>query len=774
MRRLAAFALPMSAAIFLSYYLLPFRWLLPTGAVFLALSVLLLMKGERWLRLFSLISLGIAFGFGIFYLHALKTTVPASLLEGRQQEVRMRLLEYPVNYERYSRAVVRLESGDLPKLNAVLYVSSPEIRDAEPGDILTAEVSVRPSDTKYGERYDYYQSRDIYLILNARSEVSAEKGGFDLRTLPCKLHRHLVRLIDGIFPRDTAVFMKSLMLGDKTDLYRDLPLYHAVSRAGLMHVMAVSGMHVAFLVGFLQFLFGNRKSSAVLCILMIWLFVLVTGASPSAVRSGVMQSLLLMAPVLRRENDPVTSLSAALGLILIQNPCSAASVSLQLSFAAMAGILCFGEGIRDLLLGKTERRDWLTRSLTATAASSLAVLPFSIPLMALHFGYVSVLSPLSNLLCLPVVSACFVAGYVACLLATFVPWLGTVLAWLISWGVRYVVLIARLLSGLPYAAVYLQGIWPWLWVTVTYLVFIAAHYGGRTYIGKLLFPAVISALTLVIALNAARINSRQQDLITVHDVGQGQCISILSEDQTLVIDCGGLNTLHDPGESLGAYLKARGRTTVDLLILTHLDSDHVNGVADLAEMLEIRKILLPPLVDTIELPEDLNRCIEGHGIETVEVTRDLSLNAGNLGVRVFAPVSDKDSNDSGLFVLASVGDYDLLVTGDASARTEEVFLDTHPLRDVELLIVGHHGSRYASSAALLRSIGADTAIVSVGYNNYGQPDQETLERIAGNGYNVYRTDESGSIELRIGNKNGEEGWKIRGAFGLRSAAAPAA
>ena len=99
--------------------------------------------------------------------------------------------------------------------------------------------------------------------------------------------------MDEIFPSDTAPFMKSLMLGDKSDLYGDLALHTAMSRAGFLHIVAVSGMHIAFLVGLIQLLFGKTPRSSVLCLILIWLFVPVTGSSPSAVRAAIMQSFLL-------------------------------------------------------------------------------------------------------------------------------------------------------------------------------------------------------------------------------------------------------------------------------------------------------------------------------------------------------------------------------------------------------------------------------------------------------------------------------------------------
>ena len=183
-----------------------------------------------------------------------------------------------------------------------------------------------------------------------------------------------------------------------------------------MHVVAVSGMHIAFIIGLLQTVFGKTRFSSLLSIALVWLFVLVTGAGPSAVRAGLMQTLLLLAPLFGRENDVLTSLSFALGLLLLLNPFAAASVSLQLSFASLAGILCFAGRLSDKVYDSLPalRDGWLGRTMVGAVVNSLSVMPFTIPLMAVHFGYVSILSPLTNLLCLWAVSLCFSGAYFAC------------------------------------------------------------------------------------------------------------------------------------------------------------------------------------------------------------------------------------------------------------------------------------------------------------------------------------------------------------------------
>ena len=117
---------------------------------------------------------------------------------------------------------------------------------------------------------------------------------------------------------------------------------------------------------------------------------------------------------------------------------------------------------------------------------------------------------------------------------------------------------------------------------------------------------------------------------------------------------------------------------------------------------------------------------------------------------MFSPENNHQENENCLFVKVSLDEYDMLITGDSSSAAEKEFLYEHDINGIELLIAGHHGSRYSSCGEFIGSIGADTAIISTGYNSYGHPTHETLERLAAYGYNIYRTDLNGNIEIRIG------------------------
>ena len=169
-------------------------------------------------------------------------------------------------------------------------------------------------------------------------------------------------------------------------------------------------------------------------------------------------------------------------------------------------------------------------------------------------------------------------------------------------------------------------------------------------------------------------------------------------------------------------------------------------------------------VDTLMLADDLDdpAGLEGeilaaaarHGTRVVFVRQDMRYRLDGITLAMYAPLQEGNVNERCLTARVSLGRYDTLVTGDIDREAEQALLEAHALSGTELLIVSHHGSRSASSWELLRGIGAREAVISCGYNTYGHPNPETLERLAKCGYTVYRTDEDGTIELRIGESYG--------------------
>lgn len=752
MRKLACGALAFSAAIFAANYILPRPWL-PFLALVLAISgfALVLFK-RRWLLGFEIALISAAVGMGVFFIHSTFTAVPAEKLSGAELEIEAVILDYPHVYEDYCRVDICLTGENTPRLKAVLYDNEKALAEAVPGQHISLRASLRAADTRYGEDYDYYYSKGIYLIANSKSETELGHISSALFSLPARIRHGIINTLDMLFPEDTAAFMRSVMLGDKSGLYDDAGLYSDLSRAGLMHVAAVSGMHMAYIATFAQTLFGRGRRGSLACIGLLWIFAFVSGETPSALRAAFMLTLLLLAPILRRENDALTSFSAILAVILLVNPYAAASVSLHLSFAAVAGLMCLCEWIENGICSII-KNDWLRvklRKPIMAISASLAVMPFTMPLLAIHFGYVSLLSPVSSVLALWAVAVTFCGGFVCCALGAVLPAAGTALAWLVSWFARYVFLAAKLVSDMDFAVVYLDNPFMWTWFFLSLIAIAALFFVKGKPLAKLCYPIILCALLLVQANTLSRwYYSSSSGTMAVLDVGQGQSIAFIGNDSTAVVDCGGTGTVGNAGEVTGAYLKSRGVHSLDALVLTHLHSDHVNGVLMLMELVDVKDIYMPaaPQDDEGFLPR-IEESAARHDSEIHFVDRDVVLQLGNLSLILYEPAAKGDANERCVMCKASLDDYSMLITADADISAENELAEEQELSDVDVLVAGHHGSRYSTGQALMNELEAKTAIISAGYNNYGHPTHEVLERLAAYGYDIYRTDLNGTVELR--------------------------
>lgn len=430
MRKLAVSAVSFSAAIFVSNIIgNSISPAILAAAAAICGLVLCLAAGESALRLkISLIS--IAFGFAWFAVFYGFTVERAVLLDGSNIRVQAVLKTLPLNYGDYSRAEGKVISGPGKGLGFIISDSSGSLKLLEPGDIFVCDAKIKRADIRYGEEYDDYNARGIFMVLSVKNRFLKSGEMPDIYYMPVRIKYEIDGLIDRIFPADTSSFMKSLLLGDKRDFYKNQSLRISMRRAGIMHVVAVSGMHVSFFVSFILLLLGKGRRQSFLCLIIVWVFIAVTGMPHSAVRAGFMITMLLIAPIFRRENDAITSLTFALMVILIFNPFSAMSTGLQLSFGAMAGIMLFSEKIYRVLTSKIKNKAW--EYIAGILSSSFGVLVLSMPLTAIRFGSVQILSPITNTFILWALSICFCGGFVACLFSLIYGPAGVIIASVIS------------------------------------------------------------------------------------------------------------------------------------------------------------------------------------------------------------------------------------------------------------------------------------------------------------------------------------------------------
>lgn len=752
MRKLAWFAAAFSGAVFLAVYLLPEAVLVPAGAC-CALAALagLRLRGRARLRTL-LLCFGLAAGLCWTGVYWALIRAPALRLAGTEGVVTATVVDWPQENSYSTSVLAEVCGAEGRGVKTLLYLNGEEAAELQPGDRLTVTASFRMADTMAGEDTSYYYAKGVLLIGNGGKTWTAERPErAPVGSWPALFGGALKDSIARVFPDSTAPLVTALLTGDKTGLPDQI--YGALRRSGLAHVIAVSGLHVSFLAGLITTLLGRRRRlSALVGICLLFFFSAVAGNTPSVQRAALMQVLLLIAPLFDRENDPPTSLSTVLMVLLVMNPYAAASVSLQLSFGAVAGIFLFTGPLCEKWENRLPHRPkgiWLrlgcrvARIVIASVATTLGAVVFTTPLLAFYFDSVSLISPLTNLLSLWAVSDAFLGGLMTALVGLVLPVVASAMAWVVSLPVWYLQWLTAALAGLPFASVAVHSIYLVLWMALTYgLIFLWVLWRGPR--GRAVVPVCLSASTLcgALILQAAALTGGKLT-VSVLDVGQGLSVALYSQGQTALIDCGG----YDAGNTAADYFQSMGLSHIDLVILTHYHDDHAAGIPQLLERMDVGLLILPDVEPDSALRAEIEASATAHGVETLLVSDGATAELGETVLKIYPPLGSGGSNEEGLSVLGSAGDFDVLVTGDMNTTVEGYLVKYGNLPDAELLVVGHHGSKYASSEELLQAIEPELAVISVGYNTYGHPAEETLGRLAQCGCQIYRTDWSGTVTI---------------------------
>lgn len=723
MRVLATIGFSFSAGVFLAALLPWDGWQLyaAAGAALLALVWLLAARRSTCFRRGLLILLPLAVSLAYFAGYRYLVQRPVEQRCGAVSPFTATVCDWPQETERGCRITVKLDG--YPGARAVLYGES-ELLDARPGNTLAGTAQWQSAAHIHNNELTHFTARGVYALLYGREDVQLSEGSEGtLRWLPQRAAKAFRERIAAVWddPRVSG-FLTAELTGDKSAM--DEGDYLAMQETGLAHLFAVSGLHCAFLVTLLSLLVSRRRR--LLCAVTIpalLFYMVMVGLSPSVVRACIMQMFLLVAPLFRRNSDPLTSLAAALLVILLVNPFAAASVSLQLSFSATLGMVLLSPRLYRGLTGWYKGKNRVLRHglcfVMANLAATLSAVVFTAPLTAYYFRIFVLVAPLSSLLAVPAAGWSFMTAFVTALLG-FV-WLP----------------LARILGAL-------------YWLLFVYTAFIgcAVTPDGRR---KYAVASVLSVVTLIAAIWVNQQSYRYGALSALAlDVGQGESVILWSQDETALVDCGSSNSYKDPGGTAADTLHSMGVTRLSAVVVTHYHADHTNGLYEVLRRVPVDKLYLPDIEDEYGVRERLTALAEEKDVQVVWVTDTVTCPLGQAILTVYPPVqSGGDLNELGLTALATSGDFDLLITGDMSGSTERKLAETYPLPDVEVLVVSHHGSRYSSDIRFLQAVTPEAAVISVGDNSYGHPSEETVQRLLAVGAEIWRTDRQGNIRITV-------------------------
>ncbi len=647
--------------------------------------------------------------------------------------------------QRYQLRVTEANGEELPffiRYYVYLYTDSGQIRN--PGDVFEGKLSFFDTAVDYG----YGKEDRIFLsaYLDTADGSFSDEQDPDAATVLYQLRSAIQERIS-YGREETNRLLRAVCFGDTNDL--DTGLLVSLRRTGLSHVTSVSGLHLTVAVMFFNLLFIflgiSYRVRYVMDIFISIFFTLAVGFPLSCIRACVMLIFYYLGLALNLISDGCTSLSIAAFLVALFNPFSVRDVGFLLSISATFGILVLRAPVENFLfpkkLGKNHRINWIYRQFTGIFACSAAASLATLPVALWSFGSFSLIAPVANLILIFPLQWIFISGILMVLLG-WIPGVGAALGWICDGLYAFVDHVGDLLGRLSFSSV--SGFSTAGILALLLLIFILAV--GIYDYHRHQRRSFLVLLTLLLCFSACfrgaefLLDQETETKIAFIDVGFGDCTVISRDHEAVIIDYGGSS---EKRYNLVEYLQKENVHTIQLLAFTHLHQDHTNGLRSLLRNCYVDQILYPelgfdsPEIKTLIQSQNAGVITEG-AVETV---------LGDVQVEIIADAvldtSLEEENERCVCYRINIGETSVLITGDLEGAAELKLSDLD--LDCTLLKVAHHGSDSSSFYPFIKAAAPEVAVISVGENSYGLPDESVIERLRTVCSQVLLTAEEGTI-----------------------------
>jgi len=630
----------------------------------------------------------------------------------------------------------------------------------------------------------YLERRGICCTVYVQGDEHVEVLGSHrsrLRTLVTDGRRYVRQQVDRYVPSPTSqAVLRALLLGDRSDVTR--AQREQFASTGLMHLLAVSGLHV-LLVGMILYrllrpmlmrvrlpLWAREGMRAGLTLTVLAFYMLLTGARPSVVRAVVMAAVLIGGLLVQRSSHTLNSLGIAALLLLGMRPPALFDTGFQLSMCAVAGIVTLHP--RMIELAPEELRDhpaanWTVSLLSVSLAATLA----TAPVLLFHFGQAQLPGVVLNLPAIPLTAAGLTAGIVCVLAGGISPVVAAPFGAAADAFLQSLVLTARWGADWFTWGI-LRGPKPGgalLMAAGAALLMGAQWPRPRTRWGLVALTATCLCVWVWAPLLRGT-GGPHLDVVFL-DVGQGDAVHLTTPNgRHLLVDTGPRTRYSDAGRRvLVPYLRSRGVRSLDAVVITHPDSDHLGGLPTLLRAVPVDRIVHSGWEADTRLYTESRRLLDSLSIphRPVEAGDTITLDPST-GIQVLAPPPGNrrspsfTENDVSVVLRVTYGHTEILLTGDIEEAGED-WLVSRYAEDLssEVVKIPHHGSSTSSSPRLVSATTMEsepqTAIVSVGRRNaFGLPDPHVLSRWRSAGSTVLSTAESGAVWMQT---DGDRVWR---------------
>jgi competence protein ComEC len=617
---------------------------------------------------------------------------------------------------------------------------------------------------------DYLARQRIFLTgsipLN-QIETIKHNNEINLISIIYNTKSQIIRQIEKIYTTNPGkMLVKAIITGERTGITQELK--GIFQDAGVMHILAISGLHVGIFTVILLFLFNlipekilKKKFKYFIIIGIMLGYAAMTGFRPSVSRAAIMFAIVLIGRYFNRPYHIYNSLYLSAMIILLCQPLYLYDAGFLLSFLVTFAIVAFAPIIEAKLPFLPE---YLRKIFSVSLSAWLGVLPLS----AYFFYKVSLISILANIVIVPMIGIIIVIALISIVVSfVFLPLAGLI-ALCNNFLIEGLVMIGQRLSLLPFAYKYIAQ--PGILTIIFYyfiivIIFYSLYFWSKYDVlkKKRRFWVIVSCSFVLLVGNLLF----PQSLLAVHfiNVGQGDCIFIQTpKEKNILIDGGGTPfSDFDVGiNTVIPYLRRKGVNHIDVMFLTHPDLDHLEG---LLPVLEEMKVTL--VVDNeLEYPEENYLAFKSFILENENISYyqtqagDLIKISPEIEFAILNPIKrfeyseERDFNNNSIVLKLHYKNASFLFTGDIEKNAEMSLLSNtnSSLLKCDILKVAHHGSNSSTSKTFLNNVEPQIAVISVGLNNFGHPHLDVVKRLENKCQKVFRTDLNGTIIIKTDGK----------------------
>ena len=630
---------------------------------------------------------------------------------------------------------------------------------------------------------EYLKINKMHGIITAKQEsikVLKEKNLNIILININKCSNKIKENANKLFDKNEANLLSGILIGDKEGIEKEVQ--ENFRDSNLSHMLAVSGAHVSYVILGITYALKkvkvNKLWSNMITIVTLCCFIFLTGASPSVIRACIMAIYIIIGHMMHRKTKLISSVSLSLLIILILNPYKLFDIGLQLSYGGTIGIILFSgvlakkAKLNNLLEGFVNKLKYRVKQLIVVCVSANLII---FPIIAAHYSTMSLTFVISNICAGPILGVIIILGFITIFVSFISIDIAKPFALILNIFIQILMYITKICSSLPFSKIYIKT--PSLsQIIIYYMILIFIYYickirkKKRRLIHRKLLRTVqnkkvqkLFIIVIILIFTSMQILKCLPSDLTIYfiDVGQGDSTLIVTPNhKTILIDGGGTEFESDfdiGKQTLLPEILGQRITKIDYLLISHFDSDHATGVAQILGKIDVSSIILTRQLEENDIYRHILSIAKEKKIKLIYVKEGDVLKIGGIKISIIHPENklmiNNPMNNNSIVCKVEYNSFSMLLTGDIEMEAEELILRKNINLKADVLKVAHHGSKTSTTGEFLKAINPKVALIGVGKNNnFGHPSNEVIQRLKENGTRIYRTDENGEISITVNKK----------------------